>query len=427
MTKKTVSDGTREIFSFDPNSNLTLHENGASLCEISYDKENRPVEESSDSHTTVREYDILGNLKRRKSSSGNDIRYDYDSLNHLTAVTVNGSRTDIQRNVLGLPVKESFANGMTRTYAYTTDNLTASQEIQLPGGATIRRSYDYDAKGNLTARDDSDKGLRRFILDPMDRITRYIDPENTVRKYLHDPAGNLLKSLETTDPGETRTSFHQNTAYTFDAAGNLIERKGKRGHTTFDWDIQNRLMSALNHDTGQATRMTYDALGRRLSKTTGDLTTTFTWDGDHLLSDNVGGDNGREYVYYPYSFVPFAIIDKDKKVHYVHTDSVGLPQEITTTPVISSGLPLTMLLGTSKNSIQTFSITHCGFRDSILIRSWIFLITDTGTSTPEPPRLSARILWAWPQASMSTRMQQILGGGLIRWGCVRMPQKLRHE
>ena len=109
----------------------------------------------------------------------------------------------------------------------------------------------------------------------------------------------------------------------------LIERNGKRDHMTFEWDVNGRLTAATNRETDTRTTMTYDALGRRLSKTTDDRSTTFAWDGDQLLTDNAGGTNEREFVYYPGTFEPLAIIDKNKKVHYVHTDSVGLPQEIT--------------------------------------------------------------------------------------------------
>jgi len=39
----------------------------------------------------------------------------------------------------------------------------------------------------------------------------------------------------------------------------------------------------------------------------------------------VGGQNEREFVYYPGTFELLAIIDKTKTINLVHTDSVGLP------------------------------------------------------------------------------------------------------
>ena len=260
---------------------------------------------------------------------GNDIRYDYDILGRTTGITINGAAMAITRNSLGLTTKETFANGLERTYDYTADNQLSDQIVILPRGKTISRSYEYDPLGNLTARIDSDKGSRYFTYNPMGQITQYTDPEQKIKEFLHDPAGDLFKRGDKEEYDGSRHLDHQGTDYHFDAAGNLIERKGTRGHTTFEWDENNRLTSASNHENGALTSMTYDALGRRQSKTTGNRTTTFQWDGDQLLSDDVGGDNPREFVYYPGTFELLAIIDKSKTIHLVHTDSVGLPHEVT--------------------------------------------------------------------------------------------------
>jgi RHS repeat-associated protein len=88
------------------------------------------------------------------------------------------------------------------------------------------------------------------------------------------------------------------------------------------------MISATNIETRAETHMIYDALGRRRSKATGESITMFSWDGDQLLSDTVDGKE-REFVYYPGSFEPLAVIDDTKTVNLIHTDSVGLPHEVT--------------------------------------------------------------------------------------------------
>ncbi|MBU1168012.1 MAG: type VI secretion system tube protein Hcp, partial [Proteobacteria bacterium] len=329
LIQKTGSDRTLESYTYDANGNLTTHENEHAKTQRIYDAENRLTQEIQGDHSTTHEYDILGNRTRRLSSTGNDIRFDHDILGRTQAITINNKRMDITRNALGLPITESFDSGLNRTYDYTTDNVLSNQAITLPTGKTISRAYEYDPVGNLTARMDSDKGSRFFTYNPMGQITQYTDPEQKIKEFLHDPAGDLFKRGDKEEYDGSRHLNHEKTDYHFNAAGNLISRKGKRGHHTFEWDASNRLTSAYNHESYTRTSMTYDALGRRLSKITNALTTTFTWDGDQLLSDNLGEDNPREFVYYPNTFELLAIIDKDKKVHYVHNDSVGLPQEIT--------------------------------------------------------------------------------------------------
>ncbi len=198
--------------------------------------------------------------------------------------------------------------------------------ITLPGGHKIQRNYEYDELGNLVARKDSNKGDSYFSYDPLGRLTEATNPLKQVQTFLHDPAGNLLQRSKQDNDG-SRTLNYGDSEYRYDAAGNLTARtnNGKTQH--FSWDANNRLISATDQH-GIETQMTYDAQGRRLSKQGLNGTTHFIWDGDQLLADNING-NQREFVNYPDSFEPLAIIDGNGTINLIHTDVVGLPQEVT--------------------------------------------------------------------------------------------------
>jgi RHS repeat-associated protein len=75
-------------------------------------------------------------------------------------------------------------------------------------------------------------------------------------------------------------------------------------------------------------RMAYDALGRRVQKSVNGERTLFAWDGDALLAEKYEDQPAREYVYYPGTFEPLALIDGGE-VYYYHNDVNGLPQELT--------------------------------------------------------------------------------------------------
>ena len=84
------------------------------------------------------------------------------------------------------------------------------------------------------------------------------------------------------------------------------------------------------------TTYAYDPLGRRISKETDGVVTRFYWDGDALLGD-VTGDDTREWVYYPSSFEPLAmlvtdIIGKDneapERIDYYANDPNGCPTRL---------------------------------------------------------------------------------------------------
>jgi RHS repeat-associated protein len=161
----------------------------------------------------------------------------------------------------------------------------------------------------------------------MGRLKQAVDPEGRIQNYLYDPAGNLLKSTDEREEKTTRNLSHDGVTYRFDKAGNLIEREGEKQRTRFIWDGAGRLIEAQRNN-GSSTTMAYDDLGRRISKETNDKKTTFTWDGDRLLSDRAPGEQPREFVHYPGSFVPFAAIEGNGTIRYYNNDVAGLPQEV---------------------------------------------------------------------------------------------------
>ena len=328
LSSKKRHDGTLESFGYDANGNLTLHENEAASVSRLFDSENRVVSEFQGKHQIINEYDLAGNRVRRRTSNGNDIRIEYDPLNNPTRISINNDAyVDIARDAAGLPLKETFSTGLEREYLHNSEGLLTNQRISGQNGIAIQRAYEYDPMGNLTARIDSKKGASYFTYNPQGQITKAINPEQKIEAFLFDPAGNLFNEKKEEETGGRHLSYPGIDDH-LDPAGNLTKRTDKNGSTLFEWDAADRLIAATTPE-GIKTEMTYDAACRRVSKSTDDTTTTFTWDGDQLLSDNVGGDNYREFVFYPGTFVPLAFIDKDRHVFYFHNDAVGLPQEIT--------------------------------------------------------------------------------------------------
>jgi YD repeat-containing protein len=95
----------------------------------------------------------------------------------------------------------------------------------------------------------------------------------------------------------------------------LIEWAGPEGTSHLAWDANQRLIESTVGP--RTTTYRYDPLGRRVSKETDGDVTHFYWDGDALLSDGrVTEDDTRadallflrEWVYYPETFEPLAMI-----------------------------------------------------------------------------------------------------------------------
>jgi RHS repeat-associated protein len=157
-------------------------------------------------------------------------------------------------------------------------------------------------------------GTERYTYDPLGRITAHLDPQGQLTHYLHDPAGDRLRTRVRAQavaqlgedtlpraPAWQREGHYQGADYRFDRAGNLTERRDERGTLTLRWDSHQRLvqstLSASARDTltptqspltpapALTTHYHYDPLGRRLAKRTGAQCTAFFWDGDALLAD----------------------------------------------------------------------------------------------------------------------------------------------
>jgi RHS repeat-associated protein len=232
----------------------------------------------------------------------------------------------IQRDRLGRITDEQLSARFLRTRGYDEEGRLTTQRIESPL-VHIDRAYSYDLTGNLIEKQDSAKGTHKFGYDPMGRITAALDPMKQVHRFSYDPAGDLLNHLPE-NQSDLRRATYQGGAYHFDAAGNLTRRQLNGATLDLSWDEQNRLRAVEGPDT-QPVTMGYDALGRRCHKTVGDQQTLFVWDGDALIAESINHNKAREYVYYPGTFEPFAVIDADKQLYYYHNDINGLPQELT--------------------------------------------------------------------------------------------------
>jgi len=327
LKSKIFSDAKIEAFDYDPNGNLIYHENEHIQIKREFDSENQLIKELQGDFEIINLYDLNGNRIQRKTSHGNTVDYIYNALNDVESITINKDQLiQIQRNAMGSPVRENISDFFQREYEYNKDGLLTHQKTMSPYDTLFDCSYEYDPTGNLTRIIDDKKGKTSFTYDPRGRIIEHINPAGKIKKYLYDPAGDLLKPVQNFNQNN-RILTYENNYYHFDAAGNLIEQSGEKGTTRFEWDENDRLTIA-NHEDGSQTRIIYDSQGRRISKQTGTSKTQFTWDGDCLLSDTICEKGSREFIFYPDSFVPLAIIDNNKNIYYFQNNGVGLPQKI---------------------------------------------------------------------------------------------------
>jgi RHS repeat-associated protein len=222
-----------------------------------------------------------------------------------------------------------------------------TQTVTTETGPLFKQEYAYDKAGNLIRKDDSVLGTDRFFYDPVGRIIRQIDPVGQAQQYLYDKAGDSLNTaINASAPDDPdfkweRTGELAGQTYRSDRAGNLFERTDAQGKTEFVWDVNGRLIESISG--GHTTTYRYDPLGRRIAKQTGDTTVRFVWDGDVMTGElrlEAKGDGEpvctrvREWVYYPGSFEPLAMVQADglagenERIYYYANDPNGCPTRL---------------------------------------------------------------------------------------------------
>jgi RHS repeat-associated protein len=140
---------------------------------------------------------------------------------------------------------------------------------------------------------------------------------------------------------DNRIKQWRNQEYTYDAWGNLIEKRvGLSKLQTFTYDCENRLVRAetlVNSQMHSVGTYRYDSLGRRVGKTSeidGQIGHKhFLWQGLQMLREETPWQSSL-YIYEPGSYAPLARVDQSlgeavQTLYYFHTDQIGTPLEMT--------------------------------------------------------------------------------------------------
>ncbi|UKE68208.1 DUF6531 domain-containing protein [Xanthomonas cerealis pv. cerealis] len=367
IVRKTLPDirapgqQVQEQFAYDARGQLVELRNRHRTATRRFDALGQVLEEVQDGFRVGYGYDEVGNRVLRETSAGNRIAFGYDLRDQVVEVAINDDAPIvIERDALGRTTREQLSAQVQRQFQYDGRSLLTAQTVLRDAAPLFETTYDYDRAGNLTHRRDSAQGVDEYRYDVLGRLLQHTDPKGRIERFFNDPAGDRLATrvqlvqLRKAAGGDddqqvqwTREGSYAGVHYVFDRAGDLIRKGSPAGPEPDDlellWDANHRL--AESRKAGQTTHYGYDPLGRRVFKRNPTHTTWFYWDGDALLGEvkqahdepdaapvwvgNVANlievrkrqdklkrlhERTREYVYYPGSFVPLALIEKEQGV-----------------------------------------------------------------------------------------------------------------
>jgi len=307
----------------------------------------RVARTSSLGHHDVFERDAAGRLARI-GLPDDDIRFSYSADGqvvdrHLAQGGVVRTTLDARLRVIGRDVTTAARLGApTGQPQWVGDG---------PGDVETFRRFDYSGEGKL-ARVRDDAGETTFEYDGAGQVLTRARNGTVEESYLYTPAGYPAEAAghgaaRSYDAGG-RLGSHGATAYRYDEAGRVVERREAGAATTYQWGEAGRLV-AVQQPNGGEVRYRYDALGRRLLSEVVDedgevqRRTRFVYDGDDLLHEIVEGqdDTGsfrtvRTYVIGDVTHAPWAsrevvqrgdVVETSPWTHYVN-DAVGAPDQL---------------------------------------------------------------------------------------------------
>ena len=342
LTRTEYGNGLTIHYTYDVLDRVTEVKFGSTLMySYSYDGEGnlqRMVDHQRDV-TTVYYYDLTGRLIRSASDNGSEYLYEYDLNNNLTklhqsaggsdwtteytydkdnrpvTVTVNGKTITDSYNATGTRASRVYGFSTPYTVALTyLAGANGSKTAMLQSyknGSEDAYTYAYDDNGNVTSITKGSASAS-YTYDSLNQLTRVNDGfTNKTTTYTYDNAGNILERKEYAyTTGELGTPT-DTVSYTYDSAwkDKLVSYDGQtitydeignplsyRGYT-LTWQGK-RLQSLSGNNTTAS--YTYDEQGVRSSKTVNGVTTTFSYNGSLLMAQVQGSGTSQVKQLYSY-------------------------------------------------------------------------------------------------------------------------------
>lgn len=291
-----VPGTTRERFITDAVGNVTskAYDDSGKLTTLTLgaDTSEDPAAPATGSTTTFT-YGPSSELTAITDGNGNVSEADYDPANgelirFTTAANDNGGDATAFRYQQGGEVERiTDPGGNVTTYRYLRPGDPGFEVDDLDGVTRIVESVLRNSSGEILRTLRSFENVNRDVLRRVtfrslpdggteDIVTDYqyngerqpvliVRPNGRVEEFRYDEIGELaavLRWRNRTDYESGDESLARVTAYTYDAAGNLIETRHPDGtRTTATFDAENRKVSETD-EAGRVTRYQYDAEGR---------------------------------------------------------------------------------------------------------------------------------------------------------------------
>lgn len=363
----TYPDSTTESFTYDACGNITGFTNRAGAAtSYTYDALNRLSGKSPSGQSAVTyEYDLVGRLKKSATTtvSGNpatgNFTYTYDNAGRLkTEVSPDGKTVQYDVDANGNVTKITWPDGYYVTREY--DEMNRLTKVKLNGSASAALTFDYDALSRRTKITYGNGVVTNYTYhwdDTVDTIQHVFSGSSVTFDYGYN-AGLETTSLSVSDStymwhpsaGGTVTYGTAGNGNTYPTVGGVSHSYDSNGALTSDgtwtytYDTEQHLLSGTNGST--TVSFVYDGQHRQIQKTVGSTKTRYIYSGWQRIADYNGASGALQnrFVYGVGMDEPLIIVSSGGTLTYLHHDKMG-------TLVATSGSAGTV---SNKNKIGPF-------------------------------------------------------------------------
>lgn len=278
--------------------------------------------------TTTYVYDAAQRLVSITNSFGTiGVGYGYDSVGNVTSVS---------------RIQSGGVSPLTTSYSYDAANRLTTESYQWTsyssgggsGGSVTHPlatyTYGYDNANRLTSQTNAE-GAVTYSYDNSNQLTN--TSGSRAETYTYDSGGNRTTSGYST-AFENETTASTGYTYTYDNEGNLVGETNTSSHvvTTYTYDDRNRLTLVTVGGTVEAT-YTYDALNRRIGANDNGTQTWTVYNAQNPYADFARGGSGgtvltERYLYGPGANAILARTSSGGSTAWYLTDNAGSVRDI---------------------------------------------------------------------------------------------------